>query len=92
MGEEIRNGKRFEPGKIQKKEEGSHRCAYVKVERKYLRDYMGIALEYYNGLSFPVIQRVSAGKQDCFPWEEGCDGEQVKIQKILGVVVPADTP
>ncbi len=86
LGEQIKEGKRFEVGKTYEKEEGLHRHVFLKVENKYRQDYFGKAIEFYNGLLFPVIQRVTADKQEIFPWEEGCDPVLKFAQKILGKV------
>lgn len=86
LGEQVKEGKRFETGEIYEKDEESHRHVFLKVENKYRNDYFGKAIEFYSGLHFPIIQRVTADKQEIFPWEEGCDPVVKHAQKILGKV------
>lgn len=91
LGEEIKAGKKFEVGKIYEEDEDTHRHIFVKVENKYRQEYFGKAIEFYNGLHFPVIQRVTADKQEILPWEEDCDPVVKFAQKILGRIEMTDT-
>ena len=83
---QVKEGKRFETGTVYEKDDHSHRHVFLKVDNKYRRDYLGTGINFYGGLHFPVIQRVTADKKEIFPWEEGCDPVLKHAQKILGKV------
>ncbi len=84
LAERVASGERFELGKIYEKEDGMRRSMYARVENKNYRDHFGTAQDYYNGLYFPVIQRVTADKEGRFPWDEGCEPVLKAAQKLLG--------
>lgn len=86
LGEQIKEGKKFEIGKTFEKDDASHRHVFLKVENKYYSYYLGSAKDYYNGVHFPAIQRLTADKQEIFPWEKGCDPTVKIAQKVLGKI------
>jgi len=47
------------------------RCKFLKVDRRNIGDYFGIAQSYYQDEAFPALQLVWTDRNDKFPWEDG---------------------
>src|SRR5262249_23936133 len=79
IGDAIREGQRFEAGKHYEGIAAGFPLAFVEMDRRYYREYLGYAGWFYRGPDFPVLQCVWPDKQGVFPWEPeyggGLDGQ-----------------
>jgi Domain of unknown function (DUF4262) len=75
IGQQVKSGKLFNAGEQYGDIlSGPYKCAFREVQRKHYRDYLGLALWFYEGDPFPVTQCFWPDKDGRFPWDEGCDG------------------
>jgi Domain of unknown function (DUF4262) len=89
IGQQIKSGKHYDAG-----EEygdilnGPYKCAFREVHRNHYRDYLGLALWFYEGDPFPVTQCFWPDKVGKFPWDEGCNGFVREAQPLLYLPQP----
>ena len=84
MGDAIRSGTKYEAGKCYDDIAAGFPLAFVAIDKRYYRDYLGYALWFYRTLDFPVLQCVWPDKSGVFPWESGYDSRFFDLQRILG--------
>ncbi len=86
IGEEIRNGKQYTPGKFYAEILDDFNCLMLKMEKKYYSDYMGYANWYYKrqNKDFPVLQCIYPTVKGIYPWEKDWPNEIKNLQPILG--------
>lgn len=59
------------------------RATFLKVDKRNIEDYFGVALEYYTDRPFDALQLVWTDRNDKFPWEENFEEEFTYIQPLL---------
>ena len=59
------------------------RAAFVKVDKRNIDDYFGVALEYYKDRTFDALQLIWTDRNDKFPWEEKFQAEFIYKQPLL---------
>jgi hypothetical protein len=84
IGAAIRNGERFVAGQQYGGIAAGFPLAFVEVDRRYYREYLGYAGWFYGGPDFPVLQCVWPDKQGVFPWQPGYDSHFFQLQRVLG--------
>jgi hypothetical protein len=84
IGEAIREGQRFEGGQQYEGIAAGFPLAFVEMDRRYYREYLGYAGWFYRGPDFPVLQCVWPDKQGVFPWQPGYDSRFFQSQRVLG--------
>jgi hypothetical protein len=84
MGEAIRKGQRFEAGQRYEEIAAGFPLAFVEMDKRYYREYLGYAGWFYQGPDFPVLQCIWPDKQGVFPWESGYDSRFFQSQRVLG--------
>lgn len=84
VGTQVKNGKRFESnGEYPDILAGSYRCAFREVSRSYYKDYLGVAIWFYEHDTFPVLQCIWPDKTGKFPWQAGCNQFVQRVQPVL---------
>ena len=83
IGEEIKSGKQFVDGREYSDILPGYDSAFRNVDRKFYKDYLGCALWFYEGGSFPVLQCVWPDKQSKFPWDDGFNKKLTARQPVL---------
>lgn len=84
MGDAIRLGRVYSPGSAYEDIAQGFPLAFVSLDRKYYRKYLGYALWFYQSFDFPVLQCVWPDKAGKFPWDAGYDSRFFDAQRILG--------
>ncbi len=84
VGEAVRFGERFGPGRRYDGIAEGFPLAFVPVAGRYYDEYLGWALWFYQGADFPVLQCVWPDKAGVFPWEPGYDSRFFDRQRVLG--------
>lgn len=85
VGERMRAGARFAAGE-RSTELASFPTAFVGMDRRYYREYLGYAGWLYRKVDFPVLQLVWPDKSGIFPWEPRYDTRFFTLQRVLGPV------
>lgn len=85
VGEDVREGRRFEAGHAYDGIVAGLRCAFREVHRSRYPDFLGYAGWYYGGATFPALQCVWPDPSGRFPWDPGAPAELVAWQPDLGV-------
>jgi hypothetical protein len=85
IGEQVKSGKKFEPGKSYNKLlAGDFKSFFIKVDKKNYKEYVGIAGWYYGSPDFPLLQFVWPTKDGLFPWDKNSPKEFLEDQPLLG--------
>lgn len=84
MGDAIRGGQHYEAGQRYEGIAEGFPLAFVAMDRRYYREYLGYALWFYRTLDFPVLQCVWPDQAGRFPGEPGYDSRFFQVQRILG--------
>lgn len=84
IGDAIRAGKSFEAGKQYRDIAVGFPLAFVAMDARYFREYLGYALWFYRALDFSVLQCIWPDKAGVFPWEPGYDSRFFDVQRVLG--------
>lgn len=83
IGENVKNGKRYDTYTAHDDIIEGHNCFMVEVSHEYYKEYLGYALWYYKN-HFPVFQCVYPTVKGIFPWQEEWPSEIKDLQPILG--------
>jgi hypothetical protein len=83
MGDAIRNGAVFSAGRQYDDIAAGFPLAFVAVDQRYYREYLGYALWFYRTLDFPVLQCIWPDKAGVFPWEPAYDSRFFDLQRVL---------
>ncbi len=84
IGDAIRAGRRFQGGDRSDEFAEGFPLAFVEVDPRWYRKYVGYARWFYRGSGFPLLQCVWPDKQGLFPWEPEYDSRFFQAQRILG--------
>lgn len=83
IAELIKNGEKFEAGKISTEIFKDSRVALINVDKRNIDDYFGSALKYYGDKSFNALQVVWTDRNDKLPWEDNFEEEFLYKQPLL---------
>lgn len=83
IAELIKNGERFEAGKISTKIFKDCRAAFINVDKRNIDDYFGAALNYYGDTGFDALQVVWTDRNDKLPWEDYFEEKFLYKQPLL---------
>ncbi|WP_213278937.1 DUF4262 domain-containing protein [Chryseobacterium indologenes] len=59
------------------------RAEFIPVDKRYIADYFGAALNYYDKTEFPAVQLVWTDRNNKFPWEENFEEKFLYDQPLL---------
>ena len=83
VAELIKKGEIIEIGKIYTNIFKNSKATFLRVDKRNIEDYFGVALEYYNETPFDAIQLIWTDRNDKFPWEENFEEVFDYIQPFL---------
>jgi hypothetical protein len=83
IGEQIRAGERYEHLHEADEVLESHNVCFRTVERRHYREYLGYALWFYQGDSFPALQCFWPDVESRYPWHPECSRAIAALQPIL---------
>jgi hypothetical protein len=86
MAYDYQDGKIFKNGELTSDILDEYDCMMLDVDQIYYEEYVGIALDYYKGENFPVMQIIWPTSSKLFPYEEGAPGDFKKWQPVLGKI------
>jgi hypothetical protein len=84
IGDALRSGMNIEASKQYDDVAADYPLAFVEMDQRYYREYLGYALWFYRTLDFPVLQCVWPDKAGLFPWDAGYDSRFFDAQRVLG--------
>lgn len=84
IGDEIREGVRFESGEFYEDIIEDYACCMLEVSKEHYEGWMGTAIGYYQSEDFPVLQCVYPTVDNIYPWEESWPEELADLQPVLG--------
>ncbi|NJR52844.1 MAG: DUF4262 domain-containing protein [Leptolyngbyaceae cyanobacterium CSU_1_3] len=85
ISNEIKAGKGFQTGVRYESILDNYEVTFLAVNQADYAAYLGYALWYYQGTSFPVLQCVWPNRNGAFPWEAEADQQFQMQQPILGL-------
>lgn len=83
VSEIIRKGETIETGKIYTEIFKDSRAVFLKVDKRNIDDYFGVALNYYGDNNFDALQIVWTDRNDNLPWEDNFEEEFSFMQPLL---------
>jgi len=83
IGEDIKNGKKYESGAFYSDIIEGFDCYFVSVDNRYYHDYVGRAQWFYENDDFPLIQCIYPTKKNIYPWQSEWPEEIASLQPIL---------
>jgi|SRR6267142_2218461 len=85
IGERVRDGERFEPGRGYAEIIGNFDCQFRPVDISHYKEYVGSSIWFYdrNPASFPLLQCFFPDMEGRFPWEPGCAQWAIDTQPLL---------
>ncbi len=83
IGDDIKGGIRYEVGKEYPEIVEDYKCSFQKISQKFYVDYLGTAMWFYKGKSFPALQCVYPDMAGRYPWDAKCNPELREMQPVL---------
>jgi hypothetical protein len=74
VGNRIKAGEKFEPGKTYTEIVDDRECQFRWVNKSQYREYVGFSLWFYEGAEFPMLQAFWPDEDNRYPWTVGGDG------------------
>jgi hypothetical protein len=82
--DELKRGKRFEPGGRYPDLRARHDCEFRRVGLEHYPPFLGYARWFYRGDTFPVLQCFWPDMSGIFPWEKGFEPKFLPLQPVYG--------
>ena len=83
IGNEIKTGKRFEPGEQYPDILEGVYCSFQSVEKIWFAPFLGQAATYYRTSAFPCLQCIWPDKNQHYPWDVNFRRDWVWAQPLL---------
>ena len=82
-GELIRRGVRYSEG-VQSDDFLENRaCVFRRMPESQYRNYLGWALWFYDGASFPALQMIWSDQEGRWPWDPSVDANVREVQPVI---------
>lgn len=88
MGEVVRAGGRYEPGRDYDRIVRGYACRTIEVSAQWRLLFMYAASWFYNTVDFPTLQLLLPDPQGLFPTDEACEEEYRRVQPLLDAEPP----
>jgi hypothetical protein len=86
IGEAVKSGEQYCSGQYYPGLIGGFDCYFVEVEKCHYPEYVGQALQFYNGIPFPLLQCIYPTVKGIYPWQPEWPEEIKGLQPVLGEV------
>ena len=83
IGDDIKKGTRYEAESEYPEIIADYNCSFLRIGKRFYKDYLGTAIHFYNSDSFPALQCVYPDKLGRYPWNEECSNNFLEQQPIL---------
>jgi hypothetical protein len=83
IGSAIKGGAKFESGNEYQDIFARCGCQFRTVDASSYKNYLGWAIWFYNGGSFPVLQCFWSDREGHYPWAPACSPGVVSLQPLL---------
>ncbi|MBC8028777.1 MAG: DUF4262 domain-containing protein [Pyrinomonadaceae bacterium] len=83
LGDDVKKGVYHEAGKQYSEVVETFLCSFQKIDEKFYRDYLGTAMWFYKGTSFPALQCVYPDMAGRYLWDPDVNPELVEMQPLL---------
>lgn len=83
IGDDIKTGMRYEAGKEYPEIVENYKCSFQKIDEKFYVDYLGTAMWFYKGKSFPALQCIYPDMSGHYPWDENVNPALIEMQTVL---------
>ena len=84
VGVDAKAGLRRNAGDVSADFLAGYSCTFIEFPASAFAQYLGYALWFYSGRSFPVLQLVWPDKAGCFPWDPHVVPEVRDLQPTPG--------
>lgn len=88
---DYKNGRTLTSGQLEEDILDDYKCMVVDVDKKNYEEYLGLAIDYYKGTEFPVMQIIWPTKSHQFPYDKNAPEGFKKWQPVLGKI-PTEEP
>jgi hypothetical protein len=83
IGDEIKHGAVFDAGTESEAVLEGYSVALRQVGQQWYPEYLGIAMDFYEGEDFPVLQCVWPDRFHRYPWDPACHEKFRQLQPVL---------
>jgi len=83
IGDDIKSGILYEAGKEYPEIVENYKCSFQKISHKFYVDYLGTAMWFYKGKSFPALQCVYPDMSGRYPWDEHVNPSLIEMEPVL---------
>ncbi len=84
MAYDYKEGRTLINGNLEENILDDYKCMIVEVDKKHYDEYLGIAIDYYKGNNFPVMQIIWPTQSGMFPYDKEAPDGFKKWQPVLG--------
>ena len=81
---DYKNGRVLTSGELEEDILDDYKCMAVNVDKKHYEEFLGIAMDYYKGVDFPVMQIIWPTQSNQFPYDKDAPEGFKKWQPVLG--------
>jgi len=86
---DYKNGRTLTDNTLEEEIVDDYKCMVINVQKKYYDEYLGLALDYYKGDKFDVMQVIWPTTDNIFPYAEDAPEGFSDWQPVLGKVKKA---
>jgi hypothetical protein len=85
---DYNEGRILTAGKLEDNILDDYKCMIVEVDKENYEEFLGIAMDYYNSMDFPVMQIIWPTQAGVFPYDKEAPADFKSWQPILGKINP----
>lgn len=86
IDERVKKGENFKSGEYYSGLIEGFDCYFVDVNKKYLEEYVGQALWFYEDSDFPLLQCIYPTTTGIYPWQTDWPESLKNLQPVLGEI------
>lgn len=84
MAHDYKEGRKLKSGTFEENILDDYKCFVLDVDKKNYDEYLGLAIDYYEGKDFPVMQIIWPTPSNMYPFDKDAPDGFKKWQPVLG--------
>jgi len=83
---DYKEGRTLTDNKLEDEILDDYKCMVVNVDKEHYEEFLGLAMDYYKGTDFDVMQVIWPTQAGMFPYDENAPEDFKEWQPVLGKV------
>jgi hypothetical protein len=83
---DYKQGRVLTSGQLEEDILDDYKCMALDVDKKHYEEFLGLAMDYYKGIDFPVMQIIWPTQSNQYPYDTDAPEGFKKWQPVLGKV------